>query len=75
MRNEMSVVSESTALCYTTIFPTGVSTHFTDRKTEFHISDPGVGSRNIYQMPLLRTKGKKLLILKGIESSREPDMK
>lgn len=69
------MVSESPALCYTTIFLTGVLTHFTDRKTEVHISDPSVGSRNIYQMPLLRTKGKKLLLLKGIESSREPDMK
>ena len=57
-----------------TIFPTGVSIHFTDRKTEVHIRDTGVGSRNIYQVPLLRTKGTKLL-LKGIESSREPDMK
>lgn len=57
-----------------TIFPTGVSTHFTDRKTEVHITDPDVGSRNIYQVPLLRTKGTKLL-LKGIESSRETDMK
>lgn len=68
------MVSECTAPCYMTIFPTGVSTHFTDRKTEVHITDPDVGSRNIYQVPLLRTKGTKLL-LKGIESSRETDMK